>query len=125
MKKYTFLVFFGFCNNLKAQDKDCFIGFWANKKETQIIEIYKSDSSYYGKIYYLKDIEEKDIDNKIVIIQMKNRDNKILYGGTYLDSISKEEYEIKLKLINKNTIKFIGYNGFFNKTMLWHKVERG
>ena len=119
MKTYILLIILGLCTTLKVQAQDNFLGFWENEDKTQIIEIYKSDSSYYGKIAHLKKTDSKE---QVILIQMKKRDDKVLYGGTYFDENLNKEYEVKLKLKNKDTIKIIGFYGFLNKRMNLSRV---
>lgn len=104
----------------KAQTKDAFIGQWATEEGKLVIEIYTKNSSYYAKI---KTCENPEIKDEVVLIQMKKKSNDKLYGGTYYDDELKSEYEAKLKLIDKNTIRLKVLYGLFNKIIIWHRVN--
>ncbi|PJJ09791.1 uncharacterized protein DUF2147 [Flavobacterium sp. 1] len=121
MKKNIFLIIVCLCTNIKAQGQDSFLGFWANEDTTQIIKIYKSEKSYYGKMVYLKNKDAKEFKYEIVLIQVKKK-NKKLYTGRYYDNSLNQEYEVKLELENDKTINFTGFYGISNIFSVWHRM---
>lgn len=122
IKKIIFLIIWGFYSSIKIQAQDMFLGYWANDNRSQIIKIYKEDSDYYGEIIFRKDITLKEIKNKIVLSQMKKRNRKMLYGGTYLDHNLNKKYEVKLELEDDKTIHFTGFYGVSNIYSVWHRI---
>lgn len=122
MKKIVILIIIALYSTIDARGQDGFVGNWTDEANSQIITIYVEDSNYFGRIIYAKDLPSKEIENKIVLIQMKKRNDNVLYGGTYFDWLIKKEFEVKLKLKNANTIYFTGYHGIFNINRVWHRV---
>ncbi len=109
--------------SVKSQTKDNFIGFWINDDNSQTIEIYKLENSYYGKLIHTNIPNLSDKINSNVIIQMKKYSEKVLYGGTYDDLINKSDYEIKLKLTDQNHFYLKRFFKFLNKRHYWHRRE--
>jgi uncharacterized protein (DUF2147 family) len=116
----TLLYLFLCENEIKNEyQEDDFLGYWS--VENQVIEIYKMENSYYGKI--ISNDTNKNNNDRNVLIQMKKKKNKVLYGGTYYDAKINKRYEAKIKLIDKNTIRFKGFYGLFNKKYIWKRLE--
>ncbi|MEO5776695.1 MAG: hypothetical protein ABIQ27_07300 [Flavobacterium sp.] len=107
MKKHIILFLLVFGSALQAQTQDNFIGKWVTN-EGNILEIYIQDSSYYGKM-----------DNKVVLIQMIKKSDTQLYGGTFYKDELKTEYEAKLKLIDRNTLRLKVMYGLSSATIIW------
>ena len=122
MKKIIFVFILALIGSIKTQAQDIFIGYWTNEGRTQIIKIYKEDSFYYGQIIFRRDRPLKEIKNKIVLVKMKMKKKKKLYGGTYFDCNLNKEYEVILELENDKTINFTGLNGVSNIYSVWHKI---
>jgi uncharacterized protein (DUF2147 family) len=114
------VLYFLLKNSLKEKQavKDYFIGTWSN--QNQIVEIYKMDDSYYGKLLFNSETNQNMI--KVILIQMKKRHNT-LYGGTYYDISIGKEYEAKIKLKDTNTLGFTGFYGIFNKKDYWKRIQ--
>lgn len=109
MKKILTLIFIFFViNNSVAQDN--FVGFWVNQLDNEEIEIFKKEDYYYAKTTNNKD-------TIMVLIQMVYKSDFKLYGGTYVDSKTKDENEAKVKINNNNelTIIIIHRDNIFNR----------
>jgi uncharacterized protein (DUF2147 family) len=108
---------------MKSQTNDNFIGFWMNEDNSQTIEIYKLENSYYGKLIHTNILNSSNKVNNNVIIQMKKKSEKVLYGGMYDDLINKNQYEIKLKLTDQNHFYLKRFFRFLNKRYYWYRFE--
>lgn len=112
------------------------------KKERSIVEIYKVDDSYSGKIIKLQRSLEDDPDpvcdacdpddsrylQKIIgmeIIQDMafDKSSNEYVDGTILDPESGSEYQCKLWLSEEGTLKVRGYIAFFYRTQTWLPVS--
>lgn len=120
--KYLFLLFLVFTAAANSQTKDGFIGHWINTDKTTTIEIYKMEESYYGKIINSTTPKLQDLKNEIIIVQMRERNEKKLYGGTFYDILNNNQYEIKMKLIKPNQMVVIRANRIFPKKQYWNKI---
>ena len=123
IKTYLVCIFLLINTSMKSQTKDNFIGFWINDDNSQTIEIYKLENSYYGKLIHTNIPNSSNKINSNVIIQMKKDSEKILYGGTYDDLRNNKHYEIKLKLTDKNHFYLKRFFRFLNKRHYWHRLE--
>lgn len=109
MKKTLSLLLFLFAVTISVA-QDNFVGVWTNQLDKEEIEIYKK-----GDYYYAKATNNKD--TIMVLIQMVYKSDFKLYGGTYVDSKSKDENEAKVQ-INKNnelTIIIIHRENIFHR----------
>lgn len=122
MKKIILVCILGLIGTMKTQAQDNFLGYWTNEGRAQIIKIYKVDTQYYGEIIFRKEISLREIKNKMILFQMKKRNKKTLYGGTYFDYNLNKEYEVKLELENEKTINFTGIYGVSNIYNVWYKI---
>lgn len=104
---------------LVAQDN--FIGTWTIEEGAISIEIYKHKRSYYAKV---KNSENKEIIGKDVLIQMAKKSDTILYGGTYYDDELQEDYEAKIILVDKDTMRLKVFTGLFHKVLVWHRENQ-
>tara|TARA_E500000331_G_C17192482_1_gene685556 strand:+ start:100 stop:585 length:486 start_codon:yes stop_codon:yes gene_type:complete len=112
------------------------------KKERSIVEIYKVNDSYSGKIIKLQRSLEDDPDpvcdacdpddsrylQKIIgmeIIQDMafDKSSNEYVDGTILDPESGSEYQCKLWLSEEGTLKVRGYIAFFYRTQTWLPVS--
>jgi uncharacterized protein (DUF2147 family) len=110
MKKYSTLLLLTFGLVLQAQNQDNFIGEWT-ANDSSVISIYIQDSSYYAKA-----------DGEFVLIQMVKKSETHLYGGTYYDTELNTEYEAKLKMTDRNTIRLKIIKGLSSEIIVWHRV---
>ena len=119
------------------------VGHWKTiddetKKERSIVEIYKVDDSYGGKIIklnrnlgddpnpicdacypddprYLQKIIGMEIIKNMTLDSSSNQ----YVNGTILDPESGSEYQCKIWLSPKGTLKVRGYIAFFYRTQTW------
>lgn len=109
-----------------------------NKAES-IIEIYKENGKFYGKIVQILDSTKKDAicenckgknKNKpiigLVIIDGLKKDGNEWSGGKVLDPKNGKKYKCFITLKDQNTMKLRGYIGFsiFGRTAYWYRVTK-
>ncbi len=109
-------------------------------KAKSIIEIYKKDGKYYGRIVRLLTEENKDgicrtcsgkyaNKNIIGLVILKDleydADDKEWVDGTIMDPKNAKEYSCYLALVEPNKLKVRGYIGFslLGRTQYWYRVE--
>jgi len=146
MKKYFFSLFLIFSIiNVFSQDADKILGKWKNEKEEHIIEIYKSNDIYYGRVIWLKD-SNKGKGNERVDIKNPNTalENRKIIGIDYLLSFAYftdrdvwkngsiynyetgNTYEGKISLNSKGELELTGYYGilwFLGRTKTYLKAN--
>ena len=145
MKKWFFLIsaFFAFTLATHAQDE--ILGKWktiddATGKAKSIVEIYKQDGKYYGRIVQLLTEENKDgicrtcegkyknknIIGLVILKDLKyDADDKEWEGGTIMDPKNAKEYSVYLALESPDKLKVRGYIGFslIGRTQYWYRVK--
>ena len=103
------------------------------KEKKAIIEIYKSDNLYFGKIVENFSGEADAVcdnckgKNKnqpiigLVVIEDIKEDGDEFSGGTIMDPNNGKTYKCYLELINNYKLKVRGYLGFsvFGRTQYW------
>lgn len=119
------------------------IGKWKSineetQKEESIIEIYKENGKFYGKIIKILDPKKTNAlcenckgNNKnkpivgLVIINGLKKDGNEWSGGKVLDPKNGKKYKCYITLKNENTMKLRGYIGFavFGRTAYWYRVK--
>lgn len=118
MKKIFSILFFLLVITIgKAQDN--FIGIWINEHDKEEIEIYKKGEYYYAKANNSKD-------TIMVLIQMVYESEYKLYGGTYVDSKSKEENEAKVRVNKHNELIIVIINRekiFQRRKKIFQKIK--
>jgi uncharacterized protein (DUF2147 family) len=119
MIKYILIVVLYCCNSLQALAQDSFIGTWESEEAKLCIEIYTVEERYYAKV---KNSDNKKMIGKEVLIQMVKKSDTKLYGGTYYDNKLEEEYEAKLKLVDKDTLRLKIFRGLFSKVIIWRRA---
>ncbi|OGW45632.1 MAG: hypothetical protein A2Y66_07855 [Nitrospirae bacterium RBG_13_41_22] len=126
--------------NVFAQNSDAVVGEWYTAEGTSIMEIYKCDDLYCGKIVWLKKPKNEEGKDKV---DTKNPDEtkrnrklmglEILWGfkykgenqwegGKIYDPKNGKTYSCKIKL-EGNELKVRGFVGFslFGRTTIWTK----
>lgn len=128
-----------------SQDADKIIGKWKIEKGNHILEIYKTNGLYYGKVVWIKDSEKGQGENRLDIKNPNSSlENRSIIGIDYLLSFSyftdKEvwkngriynyetgnTYESKISLNNKGELELTGYYGilwFLGRTKTYKKVN--
>jgi len=132
---FLFFVFFTFGFALNAQS---IIGEWETYDDKtgdklSVVEIYKNNDKYFGKITVLykdaSDIicEKCEGKNKnkpvigLVVIENLQEDEDEYNNGTILDPNNGETYKCYIELINENKLKLRGYIGIslLGRTQYW------
>jgi uncharacterized protein (DUF2147 family) len=116
------------------------IGIWFTQDKEAKVQIFQTESGYYGKIIWLKkSIDEKgnpvlDKNNpkdeskkrqlmNLVILNGFTYEDKEWIGGIMYDPTDGGTYECKIWIENKNTLKVRGYLGFLYETESWTRVK--
>jgi len=140
MKTILFNVFLLFSCGLMAQD---ITGDWNNIDEetgkvNSVINIYKVDNQYFGKIVHITKPEERDNlctkckgelkDQPILGMHILNnlkKDGERYSDGQIFDPKTGKEYkaEIWVDEENKNKLNVRGYIAFFYDTREWIRKE--
>lgn len=127
-----------FCINSFAQDQ--IIGKWLSEDKDGIIEIYKQNGKYYGKLVWLK--KPKD-DNGLPTTDLNNTDKtqrkRVLLGlvilkdfyyinnqwqeGYLYDPVLGRTFKCKMWLTNINTLNVKGYWGILSETDVWTRTK--
>ncbi|NPA46008.1 MAG: DUF2147 domain-containing protein [Chlorobi bacterium] len=145
MKKLLFLLIAFATASFTLHAQDQIVGRWKTiddetGKAKSIIEIYKKDGKYYGRIVQLLTEENKDgvcrtcegkYKNKNIIglVILKDleydADDEEWTGGTIMDPKNAKEYSVYLALVEPNKLKVRGYIGFslIGRTQYWYRVE--
>lgn len=136
MKKIILIIaIFAFTNNSFAQQQ--IVGKWLADDGEGIIEIYKQDNHFYGKITWLKkpndekgkpftDTENPDKSKRIqpllglVILKGFVYKNNQWENGTIYDPESGKTYTCTI-WISDGKLKVRGYWGIFYQTQTWTK----
>ena len=114
--KFFLLLMISWISGSSAQNN--FIGYWQNEDKTIVMQLYQQNSEYYAKV-----IANASETQSIILIQMKKKSDKRLFGGTFYNPILKSENEARLKLTDENTIRMSVLSGLFNNIILWHRVR--
>jgi len=143
MKKIIFLPLVFLFNIVFAQNTDDILGYWLNQDNDAKIEIYKEDNSFFGKLIWLKEPNEKDgspkIDDKnpndnlrdrnlqglVIVKNLKfDKKDKEWSGGKIYDPKSGKTYKCFAKIDGEN-LNLRGYIGFsfIGRTATWSKVK--
>jgi uncharacterized protein (DUF2147 family) len=123
-----------------AQNKDAIIGEWFTEDERSIVEIYRCDSFYCGKIVWLKEPKDEEGKDKVdtknpdiskrdvkllglnILWGFKYRGNNEWEGGKIYDPKNGKTYSCKIKL-ESNKLKVRGFIGvsLLGRTTTWTK----
>ena len=113
---------------------------WMLEDESTIIKIYKKNNSYFGKIIWLEEPNDKqgkpylDVENPdaskrgqaltglVILSDYIYKDNEWMNGEIY-DPEEGETYKGKMWLSDYNTLKLKGYWGIFSETTTWKRKK--
>jgi uncharacterized protein (DUF2147 family) len=141
MKRYIGILILSLISTTIFAQADNIIGTWLTADKEAHVKIYKSNNIYYGKIIWLKELNDPvtgkpwlDKENEVVAKRkLPLIGSKIFWGFTYADgeyvngnvydSRDGATYSGKLWLENKNTLNMRGYWGFFFSTETWTRVN--
>ena len=72
MKKIKLLAVFLLSSRAVLHAQECFVGKWADERNSQVIAIYLDNSHYYGKLIYRKDTVPKSSYFEIELFDIMN-----------------------------------------------------
>ena len=126
---------------LLAQNADVVLGVWKNGEGTGMVQIYKKGDKYFGKIVWLKVVNDpdgtprKDLNNPEEKLRTRpikglenltdftfKGDNKWEDGSIY-DPKTGNNYSSTMKLVDENTLEVRGFIGvsLFGRTDVWKR----
>ncbi len=112
--KQTFFIFLFFSSfSVFSQNKaDAIVGKWQKTpKETLIIEVFKSEDSYKGKIDWSNNLEKKPA-GYVILQEMKyNKGTDVWEGGKIHDPTSGKTYSAIARIKADGTLEVHGYMG--------------
>lgn len=141
LKQFTFILLFFASFSTLAADPDDILGLWKNGEGTGIVQIYKKGDKYYGKIVWLKVVNDpdgtprKDINNPEASLRTRplkglenlrsfqyTGDGKWENGNVY-DPKTGNDYSCEMTLVNPNTLEVRGFIGIslFGRTDVWKR----
>ena len=96
-----------------ANNADIIMGKWINiPKENLIIEVYKLNNEYKGKINWAKDNDKKKPVGFIILDKLKyNAKSDIWENGKIHDPNTGRTYSATAKIKNDGTLEVLGYIG--------------
>ena len=131
---------------LLAQNADVVLGVWKNGEGTGMVQIYKKGDKYFGKIVWLKVVNDpdgtprKDLNNpeeKLRTRPIKGLENLTGFAfkgdnkwedGSIYDPKTGNNYSSTMKLVDENTLEVRGFIGvsLFGRTDVWKRqVKKG
>ena len=95
-------------------DPDAILGRWVNiPKENTIIEVFKTNSGYSGKILWAKDNDEKKPIGFVILEKLEfNSRKQIWENGKIHDPNSTNTYKAFAKIESDGNLELHGYMGF-------------
>jgi len=120
------LVFLILCNYLSAQVNtgELILGQWQTHDNQAVIEIYKEEEKFFGKIVELNaDAQSEESMIGLVILNDFTFSKHKYKHGTLYDPISNSLFNAKLWLKDKNTLKVRDYCGVLFKTFTWKRIK--
>jgi len=110
-----------------AQETGSITGRWLKTpKEDLIIEVYKSEDDYKGKIIWIKDTAaNKQVGFQILEGLQFNRDKKIWANGRIRNPLSGSTYKATAKIRADGTLELLAYKGmkFIGKKKYFKRVK--
>lgn len=124
-----------------ANNPDAILGVWKNGEGTGLVQIYKKGDKYFGKIVWLKVVNNPDgtprtdvnnPDEKLKSRPLKGLENlrdfkfagdKKWEGGQVYDPKTGNDYSCEMTLVDENTLEVRGYIGIslFGRTDVWKR----
>lgn len=106
------------------------------QKELSIIEIYKVNDQYYGKLLEIihvlsshadcekcsAKIKNKSLIGKNVIVKMKKNGSE--YKGNLIDPFSDKSYTCEIKVLSNSLLEINVYSvlSIFGRTQIWKRI---
>lgn len=139
MKKIIaiYILFMSFASYSQTTNSDDIIGKYMTENNEGMVEIFKRDSKYYGKLVWNKTADKLDINNPdktqhTVLIRgkelLKNFDfdgSGLWHNGTIYDPKNGKTYSCKLTRDEKGNLNVRGFIGIslIGRTSYWLKVK--
>lgn len=131
-----FLILFGFLHHSRAQNPaDALLGKWITIERNAIVECYKSNGKYYGKILWYAPFDEADEKREInpsentkyintVIMKGFVFDKNEWNNGEIYDPHRKKSYTAFVKINQKQQLEVTGFILFrwLSQTMVLNKI---
>lgn len=129
-KSILFIYFLCLSIGIYAQNSDAILGKWINEKEDRVIEVYKNNDLYYGKVIWLEDSEKGkgterlDLNNPNNLLQKRNiigidflmifsyfSNREVWKEGQIYDYETGNTYSGKMELNEEGELELTGYYG--------------
>lgn len=121
---------------LHGQSKDPIVGKWQNPSGEGRIEIFTKGNKFFGKLYWIKDTNKKDMKNPDENLQDRKiqgleiltdfvKDGNTYSGGQIYDPKSGKTYSCKMTLKGEDKLDIRGYIGFslLGRTETWVRIK--
>lgn len=112
------MLFTGYIVNAQSE----IIGKWKNKDSGSIIEIYKQNNLFYGKIIKVSGNEAKEKVGHLLLDKLTFSTSTRIYTGN-VNSTNGMTANCELKLINQNRFQMTVTKLFFKKTQIFERTE--
>lgn len=145
MKKSIILIYLFFLSIIGfSQSSEAILGNWVNEKEDKIIEIYKNNDLYYGKVLWLKNskkgkgIERLDLKNPNNLLQKRSivgidflmifsyfSERDVWKEGQIYNYETGNTYSGKMRINDDGELELTGYYGilwFLGRTKTFTRV---
>lgn len=128
MKLILFLLVMFTTHNANRQpEADAIVGKWLKiPKKDMIIEVYKEEDEYKGKIHWTIDNNEKKPPGFLILEDLQYNSKKQLWEkGKVYDPLSGGVYTAIARLDEGGTLEVLGYKGmkFFGITKYFERVK--
>ena len=130
-------------NPVVAQDRDAIVGKWQSEHGSGMIQIYRNQDKYYGKLIAIKDPHDSqgkpqlDINNPSaklrsrpvigieILKDLEYKGKGVWDNGTIYNPKTGKSYSCKMSLLNNNKLDIKGYMGFsfIGKSVNWTRVH--
>lgn len=137
------LIVFSFsAYSYEPKSADEVLGFWLTQEETAVIEIFKENEKFAGKIVWLARIHNKEVSDVLdtenpeeklrsrSVLGLRNLENFVYdsdewNGGSIYDPKSGKTYSAKMTLESENELHLRGYVGvpMFGRTSKWKRQK--
>ena len=123
-------------------EADAVVGTWLTVEGKAIVEIFKCEETYCGRIVWLRDplkegkpvVDDKNPDEKLrdrpvlgmlLLYEFVYDEDNVWTGGTIYDPESGDEYSAKMTLVEDVELELRGYVliPLFGRTETWTRIE--
>ena len=131
MYKWLLFLLLFIPSGLMAQDADRILGLWQNETKDKVVEIYKVNGKYYGRIHWLREPKNpdgtwrRDIHNNDAVLRSRvllgmdvfrhfeyDADDEEWDNGEIYSEYSGNTYNAKMWLTDNGELRVKGYLGF-------------